>query len=353
MGQSSSLPPHFAWACQSAGPTDPQIHGRTARVPCSGNPSGQRSFSRSAFLPAHSTLHRVSSSCPSLNGFEKSFSVLFRKSRVSVLQGWSHPMTRAGARFSFLVVRAAGDPTVDLAHHWTGGHVRATCSEASRPLGASGPPAAEWGVGWRGGTFSLLRAAPPPWLGRPSSPSVLGQGSVSVTLWLPVGASSFPPIWEALPSPQRDLNWLCAGGCRHGALAAAAAPAVGGEGGGGVGERGSRLEEGVRSVGRGWSSPLSLCVPQGPCRSFQGGSECRNQWRCRRAWTSTCPAPTPYPWPRDIPRIPLTNPSSTGSGKETTNPMMLWPQTFERNKWKSETQGDSTSSGSPGTTTAP
>lgn len=51
----------------------------------------------------------------------------------------------------------------------------------------------------------------------------------------------------------------------------------GGEWGGGG--RGSRLEEGS-TRGEGLELPLSLCVPQGPCRNYQGmRSKCRNQWR--------------------------------------------------------------------------
>ena len=158
----------------------------------------------------------------------RNLSVFFSgKSSVSVLQGWSHPMTRAGPHFSFLVVPAAGRSHRGPEHHWTGGHVRATCCEASRPLGASGSPAEAWGVGWRGGTFCLLRAAPPPRHGASKFPFC-----ACPRLCLPHPLAS---CWGfLLPSPhlarfpplQRDLNRLCAGGCRHGAPAAAAPPAA-------------------------------------------------------------------------------------------------------------------------------
>ena len=167
------------------------------------------------------------SSCPSLNGFEKSFSILFRKVQCFCVAGLSHPMTRAGARFSFLVVPAAGRSHRGPEHHWTGGHVRATCCEASRPLGASGSPAEAWGVGWRGGTFCLLRAAPPPRHGASKFPCC-----ACPRLCLPHPLAScwgflVPSSHSArFPPPQRDLNRLCAGGCRHGAPAAAAPPAA-------------------------------------------------------------------------------------------------------------------------------
>ena len=123
------------------------------------------------------------SSCPSLNGFEKSFSVLFRKVQCFCVAGLSHPMTRAGARFSFLVVPAAGGSHHGPEHHWTGGHVRATCGEASWPLGGPQDLPLRRGV-WGGGVGPSASSGPPllHGLGHPSSPSALGQGSVSLTL---------------------------------------------------------------------------------------------------------------------------------------------------------------------------
>lgn len=198
-----------------------------------------------------------------------------RKFSVSLLQGQSHPMTRAGPGFSFLVVPAAGRSHRGPEHHWMGGHVRATCSEASRPLGASGPPPGVWGVGW-----DLL-----PSQGRPSS---MAWGVQVPLLCLAKALSLSPsgfllglprslPTFGALPSPAegpepalcwRMLTWCPCCCC----------PCCGGVSGGGGG-RGSRLGEGS-TRGEGLELPLSLCVPQGPCRKWQGtGSKCRNQWR--------------------------------------------------------------------------
>ena len=142
------------------------------------------------------------------------------KFSVSLLQGRSHPMTRAGHGFSFLVVPAAGRSHRGPEHHWTGGHVRATCSEASRPLGALGSPPAVWGVG---GTFCLLRAAPPAWPGASKFPFCawprLCLCHPLASCW---GFLVPSPHSGRFPPQQRDLNQLCAGGCGHGA------PAVGG-----------------------------------------------------------------------------------------------------------------------------
>ena len=172
-------------------------------MPCSENLFGQRSFSRSAFLPGFH--HPPCVSPPAqVSMVLRNLSVFFSgKSSVSVLQGWSHPMTRAGARLSFLVP-AAGRSHRGPEHHWTGGHVRATCGEASWPLGGPQDLPLRRGV-WGGGVGPSASSGPPllHGMGHPSSPSVLVQGSVSLTLWLPVGASSFPPHIRHASLPYR------------------------------------------------------------------------------------------------------------------------------------------------------
>ena len=171
-----------------------------------------------------------------------------RKFSVSLLQGQSHPMTRAGPGFSFLVVPAAGRSHRGPEHHWMGGHVRATCSEASRPLGASGPPPGVWGVGW-----DLL-----PSQGRPSS---MAWGVQVPLLCLAKALSLSPsgfllglprslPTFGALPSPAegpepalcwRMLTWCPCCCC----------PCCGGVSGE-VGDGAHGWRRGAR-VGRGWS----------------------------------------------------------------------------------------------------
>lgn len=232
--------------------------------------------------------------------------------------------------------------------------------EASWPLGASGSPAAAWGVGWRGGTFSS--SGPPlsstAWGSK--FPSVLVQGSVSFTLWLPVSFLVPSYIRRASLPYRSDLNWLCAGGCGHGAPGCRLLPLLpllpllwGWEWGRGGG-RGLLLGEGG-TRGEGLSCLAEPLCPPGSLQELPG-------YELRSAGISggagvhgrpRCPAPSPIPGVREIPGIPLRNPSSTGSGKGTSHYHDAVATNDLKKRVKSETQGRFRPPGTPGTTTAP
>lgn len=164
------------------------------------------------------------SSNPSMNGFEKPFSEspAFLCCRVGPTRGPAlDPVCL------FWVRGPLGGPTVDPS---IPGRVGMSEPRAVKPLGLRGPQdlplrRGAWGVGW-----DLL-----PSQGRPSSTV---RGVQVPLLCLPRLCLRHPlascwgflvpsPHSGRLPPQQRDPNRLCAGGCRHGAPAAAA-PALGG-----------------------------------------------------------------------------------------------------------------------------
>ena len=174
-------------------------------------------------------------------------------------------MTRAGHGFSFLVVLAAGRSHRGPEHHWTGGHVRATCSEASRPLGALGSPPAVWGVGW-----DLL-----PSQGRPSCMAWDAQVpllclakalSLSPSGFL-LGLPRSLPTFRALPSPAEGpepaLCWRMPTWCP-----CCYCPCCGGVSGGGWGT-GLTAWGGGHAWGGAGAAAEPLCPP-GSLQEFPG-----------------------------------------------------------------------------------